>query len=124
MFAVYRDITLLLVYCAAIFYASHQPTLIIDLPYQQQDKFVHLLAYAILATLAWRCFEHGLKSINKRILFVLLFAALYAASDEYHQSFIEGRTASVFDWYADILGASLAVLYWAWKSKLWTKSAC
>lgn len=124
MFAVYRDMILLLVYCAAIFYASHQPTLIIDLPYHQQDKFVHLLAYAILATLAWRCFQHGFKAMKMRITVVLLFAALYAASDEYHQSFIAGRTASVFDWYADMLGASLAVLYWGWKSKLQAKPAC
>ncbi len=117
MLSVYRDAILLLLFCAVIFYASHQPTLLVTLPYQQQDKFVHLLVYAVFATLTWRFFSHWHKPLNIQIIVVLIFVALYAASDEYHQSFIVGRTASMLDWLADMLGASLAVLYWSWKIK-------
>jgi VanZ family protein len=107
----------LILYCAAIFYASHQPTLLVSLPYQQQDKFVHLLVYAVLATLTWRYLLHWHKPLNIQVIGVITFVALYAASDEYHQSFIVGRTASILDWLADILGAILAVLYWSWKTR-------
>jgi VanZ family protein len=31
-------------------------------------------------------------------------------SDEWHQSFVEGRTTDVFDWLADTLGASMALV--------------
>lgn len=36
---------------------------------------------------------------------VTLFAALYGVSDELHQSFVPGRTASVLDWMTDVFGA-------------------
>lgn len=117
LYSVYRDAILLVLFCAAIFYASHQPTLLVSLPYQQQDKFVHLLVYAVLATLTWRYFSHWHKPLHIQTTAVLIFVALYAASDEYHQSFIMGRTASILDWLADMLGASLAVLYWSWKTR-------
>lgn len=39
-----------------------------------------------------------------------LLSSLYAASDEWHQSFIVGRDSSVTDWIADCLGCILSVL--------------
>ena len=44
---------------------------------------------------------------------VLLSCAAYAASDEFHQTFVPSRTASLRDVMIDVCGASLAVLlYW------------
>ena len=58
----------------------------------------------------------------------LLVAAVYAATDEFHQSFVPGRTASVYDVLIDTSGACAAayssmVLPWArglphWKCRL------
>lgn len=69
-------------------------------------KLGHLAEYAILAALFWR----GLRSGTQRpisILFavVLVACGLYAASDEFHQSFVPSRTSSVYDVMIDICGA-------------------
>ncbi|MDI1321017.1 MAG: VanZ family protein, partial [bacterium] len=39
----------------------------------------------------------------------LLLAAVYAATDEFHQSFVPGRTASLGDVLIDITGAFVAL---------------
>ena len=39
----------------------------------------------------------------------LVIAALYACSDEWHQSFVPGRTSTVFDVLIDSLGACVAL---------------
>ncbi len=52
---------------------------------------------------------YGSKLPSKYILvtaFVLV--ALYGLSDEYHQSFVPGRTATLWDWLVDLLGALVA----------------
>jgi len=46
---------------------------------------------------------------------VFLVVVGYGLLDEWHQSFVPGRTADVVDWYADSAGACVAVgLCWAW----------
>lgn len=61
------------------------------------DKIIkksgHMLGYALLALSYW--FALGMDS--KRRWLVWLLAILYAVTDEYHQSFVPGRTASVWD---------------------------
>ena len=37
----------------------------------------------------------------------------YAASDEWHQSFVEGRVGSPVDWLIDAAGVAVAVALWA-----------
>ncbi len=47
-----------------------------------------------------------------------LGTALYAASDEIHQSFIAGRHARLLDWMADLVGILIVVaLLYVWQSK-------
>jgi VanZ family protein len=41
---------------------------------------------------------------------VLLGCALFAASDEFHQTFVKSRTPSVRDVLLDVAGASLGLL--------------
>jgi VanZ family protein len=40
----------------------------------------------------------------------VIFSVIYALSDEYHQTFVEGREATGFDLIADTLGAIIAVV--------------
>jgi VanZ family protein len=48
-------------------------------------------------------------------LLAILIAAVYAASDEFHQIFVPGRGASVHDVMIDVCGATLAQLViWLW----------
>ncbi|HME89032.1 MAG TPA: VanZ family protein [Chthoniobacterales bacterium] len=71
-------------------------------------KAAHVSEYAILAMLLWRGLSHGTHWQVKRpiLFFVVWFAcALFAASDEFHQSFVPSRTASANDVMIDICGA-------------------
>lgn len=74
-------------------------------------KSAHMLGYALLALSYLYAFDGD---ISKWKL-ILLFVILYAASDEFHQSFVPGRGPSVIDVGIDTLGASLG-LWWAKKS--------
>ena len=49
-------------------------------------------------------------------------ASLYGISDEFHQSFVPGRTPDVVDWLADTSGALLAVLLIAHFSRSFNKA--
>jgi len=101
-----------------IFYFSHQPGDFVQLPQLMGiDKFLHGIAYAILAG---ACL-YGLHPITLNAgraltaFIVLMFCLLFAISDEYHQAFIPGRFASVWDVAADAGGALLVVGVWYWK---------
>ncbi|ATX82237.1 VanZ like family protein [Mariprofundus ferrinatatus] len=72
-----------------------------------QDKFIHALAYALMAFFFWSAAVGAISTHAKLALLTLLFCAIYGATDEWHQSFIAGRDASLFDWLADITGALL-----------------
>ncbi len=91
---------------AAIFYVSHQPR--VPLPRAPgADKLAHATAYAVLAgcwyaslrvTWPWR-------SPRETAWGAAAAAALYGATDEWHQSFVPNRLPSWGDWVADALGA-------------------
>lgn len=77
--------------------------------FPHQDKLVHASAYAIMGLLAWRFFSH---LFTKQLLWVasaIIFCSVYGVSDEFHQSFIDGRDADVWDWLADTTGATIMV---------------
>lgn len=88
---------------ALIFLVSHQPKESIP-DYGQWDlvlkKGGHLLAYGILAILARRAHLSNVR------VFVLVI--VYAATDEFHQRFVPGRTGRVADVLIDSLGAALS----------------
>lgn len=74
-------------------------------------KFAHLTEYFILALLASRAFVHtGSLFAAKAQMFTIVLCAINAFLDEWHQSFVPGRSACVCDALVDILGAVLAVL--------------
>ena len=69
------------------------------------DKLIHLIAYFPLGLLLPTCRVPGCES--KWVC--LLVIALYGGLDELLQIPV-GRTASVFDWVADVGGAALGLL--------------
>lgn len=76
-------------------------------------KCAHVAEYAILALLLWRAVRNGpALHMKMSLLFgaVLLACALFAASDEFHQSFVKSRTPSVRDVLLDVIGAFLGLL--------------
>jgi len=106
-----RDGLLLGFYCGLIFWLSSQPSLPAPELFPQQDKLVHMTAYAVMGLLAWHCFAHRLPNTAWLAAASITFCWLYGASDEWHQSFVPGRNADVWDWVADSMGAGAAVLY-------------
>ena len=94
-----------------IFFVSDQPSLdsglgLIDLIGR---KLIHFAEYALLCFLWWRALV-TVTTPSRAALLALLLASGYAASDEYHQTFVEGRTGSPIDWAIDSAGAAAAAL--------------
>src|SRR5713101_6777020 len=59
----------------------------------------HFTEYAIFALLAARAFRTSSRELLRRHWFVIAFVivVVYALSDEFHQSFVPSRTASIYD---------------------------
>jgi VanZ family protein len=97
-------------YAAAIFVESSISRLP-ELPSGFSDKDGHALLYAGLAVLIVRALCGG--SWRRVTLWTgaaaVALAALYGATDEFHQCFVPGRTADVLDWLADFIGAAIGV---------------
>jgi VanZ family protein len=74
-------------------------------------KLGHLTEYAILAVFAARAFRTSSRDFLRRTWFLisLLFVVVYALSDEFHQSFVPSRGASILDSMIDSLGGLIAL---------------
>ena len=79
-------------------------------------KAGHLAEYAILALFAARAFRTSAREfLRTRWFWVsLLFVVAYSLSDEFHQSFVPSRTASIYDSMIDSVGGfvALTMLWW------------
>ena len=75
------------------------------------DKVAHFCAYALLAFLTARALWHYGQFRSARWGGALV-AIAYGVSDEFHQSFVPGRTSDWRDLVADAIGAAVgASLY-------------
>jgi VanZ family protein len=96
----------------AIFFFSAQPSLDSGLGLIDQigRKLIHFAEYALLCLLCWRALA---PSTNRRraVLLAFVIASAYAVTDEYHQSFVEGRHGTPVDWLIDSAGAAAAALW-------------
>jgi VanZ family protein len=102
-------------YMAAIFFVSGLP--VAPLPEQVSDKTGHFAAYAGLAILTVRAVGGGLpcRVVLRVASLALVIAGGYGAFDEVHQLFVPGRSGELADWYADVMGASVAIAAcWLW----------
>lgn len=96
-------------YCGLIFWLSAQEQLPMPEVFNFQDKVLHFGAYFMMAIFAWRSFRHSSLSEWNLALISFLFCSVYGMSDEWHQSFVLGRTSSIGDWLADSFGAAVAI---------------
>ena len=67
-------------------------------------KCAHVTEYAVLAFLLARAIGRAAPAF--------LLGVLYAASDEFHQSFVSGRHASPIDVAIDSVGLLIGILAW------------
>lgn len=85
-------------------------------------KTAHFTEYAILGLLFYLNLRHhsnqkqslrnhsSKKQSLKLFALAILFSALYACTDEFHQLFVPGRTGQPFDVLVDTLGATFGCL--------------
>ena len=98
----------MLIWMVVIFWASNQSS--DALPnYGIWDLLIkkagHFIAYAILALFVFR----GTMEWKRPYWWAFLITAVYAMSDEFHQQFVAGRNASLYDVLIDCLGAVTAI---------------
>jgi len=101
-----------LAYAAIIFVLSAQSDPLPFLPREifLQDKLLHAVEYAVLGGLL----VHALRLAGLRpwvaLVAAVVIASAFGATDEFHQSFVPGRSADVADWLADTLGAAVGAV--------------
>ncbi len=73
-------------------------------------KAAHVTEYAILTSVLWRALRISLAGKSRALIAAIACVgpALFAASDEFHQSFMPSRTASPNDVLVDCVGVLLA----------------
>ena len=109
----------LLAWMGVIFALSHTAVdtveSVLDGPLQiapeiaKSDLVVHPLEFGVLAILAYRLLASYRIRRRYALISALLFATAYGALDEFHQSFVPGRNATLADLGLDILGALIGL---------------
>lgn len=96
------------VYACAIVFASSIPGE--QIAFKVDDRIAHFVEYFILGLLLSFA-AAGVRGGTGLLapFAILVFVAVFALADEYHQSFVPQRDASPKDWVFDMLGASSAV---------------
>jgi len=100
-----------------IFFLSSQPSLPAVSFFSGADLLLHAVFYAILCVFLARSFmDPQIRNWNRVILLTILVTA-YGVTDEYHQSFVPGRSASIWDVLADDVGGFLAAVMLFWRDR-------
>jgi VanZ family protein len=83
-------------------------------------KAAHFTEYAILALLAARALRTSSHKLlrHRWFLLSLVFVILYSLSDEFHQSFVSTRSASVYDSLIDSAGGLTALVWLALRQRV------
>jgi VanZ family protein len=100
-----------LVLMGVIFAFSAQPSLdsglgLID---HVGRKLIHFGEYALLCFLWWRALA-SVTNPRRAALLAFVIASAYALTDEYHQTFVDGRHGNAVDWLIDSAGAAVVAL--------------
>ncbi len=96
------------VWCGVIFIQSAFPSPESVPRFPFSDKLLHMLAYGLLGFLICRAvnvMEQWQLSGSRLFWIGVISSSLYGLSDEWHQSFVVGRTAEAADFLADFVGS-------------------
>lgn len=93
-----------LAYAGVLFAATHYPRLHLPDPVPHTDKWLHWLAYGLLAWLCWRAGAARWPALSAHFVWkTTLGLSAFAALDEWTQQFVN-RSPSLGDWLADTTG--------------------
>jgi VanZ family protein len=101
---------------AVIFFLSAQPDLTTGLGVWDYigRKLVHMTEYGLLCLLWWRALRE-VTPPRRALALAFCVSVAYAATDEFHQSFVHGRQGTPIDVAIDAVGMAAAcalVLRW------------
>jgi VanZ like family len=114
IFRPYLFRTLTVGWMLLIFLLSSQSSLPTIRLFSGTDLLVHAVFYGVLCVLLARSLAPSRVTTWKRVLLLTILVTAYGITDEYHQRFVPGRHASMWDILADGLGGFLAasMLFW------------
>jgi VanZ family protein len=69
-------------------------------------KLAHMTEYAVLTALWWRALTA--LSVGRPLIVAIAIALFYAATDEFHQTFVDGRHGTPVDVAIDAVGMAIA----------------
>ena len=83
---------------------------IAEYAYANMDKVAHMFLYFGLGMLLHLTFRNSEHIVLKKYaaIFAVLLGIIYGITDEFHQSFVPGRTSSIHDLLADGIGVTIA----------------
>lgn len=95
----------------------------VDIPMEGFHLFIrknaHFFAYFVLGILLLNAFRDNSRHTSKDLFVSFMAAVLFAASDEFHQLFIDGRSGELRDVLIDSSGAATGIfVYWTIISQL------
>lgn len=82
------------------------------------DKIIHFIIYFIFTGTILIATIENLKDKSKNFIVLITFiiAAIYAASDEFHQLFVPNRNCDFYDYLADLIGIIFSLfVYNSWR---------
>ncbi|MEA2064740.1 MAG: VanZ family protein [Patescibacteria group bacterium] len=105
----------IIAWAGIIFYFSHQPDLKSSLPDFWDfifRKIAHICEYAVLAFILIRTFIHHKMTGKNSAILAAITAVSYAIGDEYHQTFIIGRSGCIRDVLIDSIGIFFITIFY------------
>jgi len=101
-------------YCIVIFGLSSSSKAVLIPSFYGADNVMHGVEYAILGVLLARSIfvSKSRFSNGSLIISIVALATLYGISDEIHQAFVPGRSASFWDVLADGSGSLIGALFY------------
>ena len=97
-----------IIWMALIFYLSSIPDLKTSLPSVWDlilRKIAHMVEFGVLTFFAWQ----GIRGSKKSLTIAVIVSILYALSDEWHQSFVLGRSGTLADVLIDTVGVFISL---------------
>lgn len=106
-------------YAGLIFFLSSLPSSVVpNLGISFGDLIIHFFEYSVFGYLLGLAIMQSPGKVNwKNFLTIIIIGSLYAASDEYHQSFVEGRFSEMSDFLADSAGVVLGLVVFVIRKK-------
>ena len=103
---------LALAWMGVIYFLSAQSNLVLPVEVWWSGLLswiAHFTEYAVLAGLLWLALRSSPRVSRHATAIAFVLTALYALSDEVHQSFVPGRMPDIRDWVVDLAGAALVL---------------